>query len=197
MKKQYGFYLDTDGCTGCSTCVLACQDKNNLPPELLWRRVLSAEAGGYRKEGEGEGLTADVYAFYLTVSCHHCQHPPCVRVCPSGALYKREADGLVALRSELCTGCEDCIPACPYDAILFNKDEGKAGKCDGCLDYLAKAELPACVSACPVRVLDFAPLDILRERYPHAIPCDSIGCAVGQALPNMLIKPHRRLQIKK
>lgn len=190
MKNQYGFYLDVDSCTGCGTCVLACQDKNNLSPDLLWRRVFATEAGGYRKQGKG--LSADIYAFYLTISCHHCQHPPCVEVCPAGALYKREEDGLVALDEKLCTGCEVCIVTCPYESLRFNKDEGKAAKCDGCLDLLAKAEPPACVSACPMRVLDFGPFDELRTKYPYAHSCDSIGYGAGQTLPGMLIKPHRR-----
>ncbi|MBS4022198.1 MAG: dimethylsulfoxide reductase subunit B [Dethiobacter sp.] len=166
MNKQYGFYLDADGCIGCNACVMACKDKNNLSVGSLWRRIYESEGGGF--EEQGHGLNANVYAFYITISCNHCGNPSCVLSCPEKALIKREEDGLVILDSEICTGCEACTLSCPYGALHFSKETGKAGKCDGCLDLLAAGEAPACVAACPMRVLDFGPLAQLRAKYPSA-----------------------------
>lgn len=193
MKKQYGFYLDANSCTGCGTCVVACQDKNNTPLGLAWRRVSETEDGGYR--AQGKGLVTDVYAFYVSTSCHHCQSPPCVDVCPAGAISKREDDGLVVLEAESCTGCELCISACPYEAICFHEE--KAQKCDGCLDLHLDAELPLCVSSCPMRVLDFALLEELQSKYPDAVPLDTIYGGTGKTSPSMIIKPHRHGQTNK
>jgi anaerobic dimethyl sulfoxide reductase subunit B len=190
LTAQYAFYLDADSCTGCGTCAMACKDKNNLPAGLLWRRLCETEAGGFKKQGNG--LTHDFYAFYISMSCNHCQNPPCTQTCPTGALEKRKEDGLVTLDSEICISCGECVPSCPYRALHIDNNTGKAGKCDGCPDLLSLGELPACVAACPMRVLDFGPLEQLHGKYPAAVTYDAIVPSYREILPCMLIKPHRR-----
>lgn len=194
MKGQYGFYHDADSCTGCGTCALACQDKHDLPPGLKRRRVLACEGGAYQRQGKAWGNS--VYAFYLSVSCHHCQAPPCTAACPEGALWKREEDGLVLLDREKCTGCGECLSSCPFDAIYCSSHDGRAGKCDGCPDLLAVGKLPACVAACPMRVLDFGSREALCRKYPHAVPYHTFSTAAKEIACSTIIKPHRNWKDK-
>jgi anaerobic dimethyl sulfoxide reductase subunit B (iron-sulfur subunit) len=179
MEKQYGFYLDADRCTGCNACTIACRDKNNLPMGVQWRRT-------HETEGESN-------AFYITMSCNHCQNPPCVAVCPFGALEKRNEDGLVAVDAEKCRGCRKCINSCPYGSLYMIKESGKIGKCNGCMDMQNKGEAPACMSACPMRAVDFGPMEELARKYPDAVSVDLILRIDKNASPNFLVKPHRSL----
>lgn len=189
MKGQYGFYHDADSCTGCGTCGVACQDKHNLPPDLKRRRVLACEGGAYRRQGGG--WDNSIYAFYLSLSCHHCPTAPCSAACLEGALWKREEDGLVLLDREKCTGCQECLLACPFEAIYFCSNYERAGKCDGCPDQLAEGKVPACVAACPMRVLDFGLLNELCRKYPHAIPYHIFSKAKRGTACSTILKPHR------
>jgi anaerobic dimethyl sulfoxide reductase subunit B len=163
---QYGFYLDADNCIGCATCVLACKDKHGLHGDVFWRRVAEQSGGGYTRDGDG--YRPNVYAWYVTQSCNHCRHPACIRACPAGAIAKREEDGLVIVSHDECMGCRECLPACPYDALHFELPENRISKCDGCLTLRKINRLPECVTACPMRVLDFGPLQELQKKYPHA-----------------------------
>ncbi|NCP16392.1 dimethyl sulfoxide reductase subunit B, partial [bacterium] len=99
----YAFYFDSQFCTGCKACQIACKDKNNLPPGVLWRRVYEISGGGW--ERQGEAWTTDVFAYNLTLACNHCEHPVCAGVCPTQAYSKRE-DGLVLLDASKCLGCQ-------------------------------------------------------------------------------------------
>lgn len=148
---QPAFHFDASACSGCKACVAACKDKNDLPVGLLWRRVYEVTGGGWMREGQT--WTSDVFAYNLSMSCHHCAQPICVEVCPTGAMHKRE-DGIVAVDRETCVGCQYCAWACPYDAPQFDRASGCMTKCDLCADYLAAGKPPACVAACPMRVLD-------------------------------------------
>ncbi|EKL04714.1 4Fe-4S binding domain protein, partial [Vibrio cholerae HC-17A1] len=113
MSTQYGFYIDSSRCTGCKTCELACKDFKNLSPEVNFRRIYEY-AGGDWTEQDGV-YTQNVFAYYLSISCNHCDDPACVKVCPSGAMHKRE-DGFVVVNEEVCIGCRYCHMACPYGA---------------------------------------------------------------------------------
>jgi anaerobic dimethyl sulfoxide reductase subunit B (iron-sulfur subunit) len=148
-----GFYIDATACIGCRTCQIACKDKNRLDAGSLFRRVISCETGQY----------PDAQIYHYSASCNHCENPACLLSCPTGAIYKEE-DGAVLLDSECCTGCGNCVTACPYGHPTLLPDN-TAGKCDSCFALRQKGQNPACVDACVMRCLDFGDLDAFTEKY--------------------------------
>lgn len=92
MTTQYGFFIDSSRCTGCKTCELACKDYKDLTPDVSFRRIYEY-AGGDWQEDNGV-WHQNVFAYYLSIACNHCEDPACTKVCPSGAMHKRE-DGFV------------------------------------------------------------------------------------------------------
>lgn len=189
MKSQYGFYLDADTCTGCNTCAIACKDKNNLPRGVFWRRVYEIEGGSYGKKGSAFSPT--IYAFFVTMSCNHCQNPACVTACTFEALEKRDMDGLVVVNTEKCKGCRRCINACPYGSLHINGDNGKISKCDGCFNLQNQGEAPECISACPMRAVEFGPMEELKGKHPDAVLLNLIIPKDKCTLPSFLVKSHR------
>lgn len=161
-NPQLAWYIDSRWCTGCRTCQIACQDAHDLPVGVRWRRVEEVVAGDY--EVRGEALVPHVRARYVPVACHHCQEPACVAACPTGAITKRAEDGLVLIDESACLGCRACVSVCPYGAIQTDPATGRPSKCDFCADHIAAGRDPICVSACPMRVLDWGPLAELQAR---------------------------------
>ncbi len=148
----YAFTFDATFCSGCKACQAACKDKNNLPVGVLWRRVIEVSGGAWQKNGEA--WTNTVFAYNLSMSCNHCVHPKCAGVCPVDAYHVHE-NGIVILDTTKCMGCGYCAWACPYGAPQYNPEAGHMTKCDFCLDQLEQGSPPACVAACPMRVLDY------------------------------------------
>jgi len=177
---QLAFYFDQTRCIGCHTCVVACKDWHDLPAELVSRRRVSTYE---------EGKFPDVGVHHVSVSCNHCEKPACAEACPEDAIYKREADGVVLIDAEKCTGCRACEDACPYGAIQFRPEEGAvAEKCCFCEDRLADGEIPICVSACPMRALDCGDFDSLAGR-PGATRSVRHLPDGAQTMASLLIKP--------
>jgi molybdopterin-containing oxidoreductase family iron-sulfur binding subunit len=105
----------------------------------------------------------------ILVLCNHCDNPPCVRVCPTQATWKREEDGIVMMDMHRCIGCRYCMAACPYGSRSFNwrdprpfvetdsegnfpsefptRTRGVVEKCNFCAERLRDGQLPACVEA--------------------------------------------------
>lgn len=187
-SKQLGFHLEQERCNGCLTCQIACKDKNDLDIGQLYRRVHEIAGGGYTEYNQV--VKANVFAYWISLGCNHCQEPLCVKNCPSGAMQKREQDGIVFVDQNKCIGCRYCVWSCPYDAPQFNPKIGKVGKCDFCMDLLAKGEQPACVAACPLRVLDFGTMEELAKKHGgtgniKGLPDPKL------TKPSLLITPHR------
>ena len=90
--------------------------------------------------------------YFLSVACHHCEQPACVRACPSGA-YQQRPDGRIVHNERLCVGCRYCEMACPFGVPRFDGSRGVMGKCDYCESRTASGEGPACIAACPTEAL--------------------------------------------
>jgi phenylacetyl-CoA:acceptor oxidoreductase subunit 1 len=106
---HWGMLINLDTCIGCEYCQRACSATNDVAPDIPWNTVTpQRSANGQR--------------YFLTRPCLHCQHAPCVEVCPVQATYVRD-DGLVMMDYDRCIGCRYCMVACPYDARKFNWGE--------------------------------------------------------------------------
>lgn len=149
---QRAFFLNGRRCTGCKTCQMACIDLHDLPAGRTFRRVYEYTSGGWGRDADGRA-TQDLFGYYLSVSCNHCDEPACVPACPTGAIAKDGETGLVTVDASSCTGCGACAQACPYDAIAMDVEQGVATKCDGCAARVKAGMAPVCVEACPMRAL--------------------------------------------
>lgn len=119
---RYGLLIDTARCAdGCTACVDACNQENGLSlqgmPEGADPRKWDLQRSVWiRKVKLQDNLTGRLTN--MPVMCQHCEHPPCVDVCPTGASFKR-ADGIVMVDRHTCIGCRYCMMACPYKARSF------------------------------------------------------------------------------
>jgi anaerobic dimethyl sulfoxide reductase subunit B (iron-sulfur subunit) len=164
MTKQLGFYVDQSTCVGCKACQVACKDNYDLPIGVIWRRVIEY-GGGTWVEKDGIKVPSNIFGYFTPMSCLHCQNPACVTVCPTGAMYKREEDGIVLVNQDKCIGCRYCEWACPYGAPQFDETIGLMTKCTACVDRVAEGKDPVCVAACPMRALEFGELSALRKKH--------------------------------
>lgn len=155
MTKRLGFRVDLSGCTGCKACQVACKDKHGLGEGVLWRRVVEVTGGAWVRDGDA--YRDETFTYFVSVACMHCERPICVEVCPTRACAKGE-DGIVSIDAERCVGCRYCAWACPYAAPQYDAERGVMTKCDLCRDHLAEGRAPACVEACPMRVLTLVEL---------------------------------------
>lgn len=163
-SRKWVRIIDLNKCNGCKECTKACQQAHLLDPQQMWIKVYKIRNTPISSE------------YYLPRPCMHCEKPPCVKVCPTGASYQRE-DGIVLVNQEICIGCRLCMAACPYDARYFNwgeprhppeeltyryRDElpipqrrGVVTKCVACAYRLEEGLLPVCVVACPEGAMYF------------------------------------------
>ncbi|MDK9346047.1 dimethylsulfoxide reductase subunit B [Propionibacterium freudenreichii] len=179
-------------CTGCKACQVACKDKHDLPVGVTWRRVVEYSGGSWQTNEADHTVTPNVFTYYTSISCNHCEDPLCVQVCPTTAMTQRD-DGTVFVDQSKCVGCRYCEWACAYGAPQFNAEAGHMTKCDLCYDYRQSGQDPACVAACPSRALEWGPIDALRAAHG-----DEAGIAPlpdpAITHPRLVIKPHRDAQ---
>ncbi len=156
--RKFVMVVDLAKCNNARKCITACQKMHHLPEETEWLQVKLLMD------------SPDAAPYWFPKTCFHCDNPPCVKVCPVDATFKRQ-DGLVLIDNERCIGCKFCMAACPYSTRVFNWDEpeqpeeiagltfspetsvpsqiGTVEKCDFCPDMTREGLLPDCVTACP------------------------------------------------
>ena len=85
---NYGFFFDQSLCTGCKACQIACEDKHDLPVGVNWRRVVEYSGGSWQESGNT--FTPNVFTYYTSIACNHCENAICMEVCPTTAMSRRE-----------------------------------------------------------------------------------------------------------
>lgn len=152
--SQKVIVTDLNRCTGCLACMVACKAYNEVDLAQYWTRMMRI---GPTPKYEG-AVPPDVEMYFLPVGCQHCANPECVSVCPTGASQKLE-DGTVVIETELCIGCQACIPACPYGVRTLNQGKYVVEKCTLCQDKIEQGGLPACVQQCGGRARFYGDID--------------------------------------
>jgi Fe-S-cluster-containing dehydrogenase component/formate-dependent nitrite reductase membrane component NrfD len=145
---QYGFAIDQRTCIGCHACTVACKTEHEVPLGQFRTWVKYVDKGEYPSTTREFGV----------MRCNHCTDAPCVAICPTQALFKRE-DGIVDFDKERCIGCKSCMQACPYDAIYIDEDTHTAAKCNFCAHRIDQGLEPACVVVCPTESIWMGDLD--------------------------------------
>lgn len=171
-KVQYGMLIDLRRCIGCHACSVACKAEADVPLGVARSWVEYTEKGQYPNTGRS----------FLPRLCNQCSEPDCVRVCPTGATYKRPQDGIVVIDQGVCIGCLYCAQACPYGARFLNPVTRFADKCDLCIHRVSKGLVPSCVNTCQGRARVFGDInDVNSEihkliaKHPVSVLREHIG----------------------
>lgn len=161
--SQLGFYFNGQRCTGCKTCELACKDYKDLGTDIAFRHIYEYTGGSWTQT---DGLwNEDVFSYYISNACNHCDKPACLGNCPQGAISKDEQTGIVSVNPDECIACGTCVSSCPYHAPRVDSEKGHSVKCDLCADRVAENLPPICVESCPLRALEYGDIDELRATY--------------------------------
>ncbi|KHS94253.1 4Fe-4S ferredoxin [Pectobacterium brasiliense] len=153
LAVKYGLLHNEMRCIGCKACIKTCKETNNVPDGVTRLDILqTVDIPAVEK-------TRAIKQFFRK-SCQHCENPPCVAVCPTGASFKDALTGIVDVNDKRCVGCRYCIAACPYHVRFINPVTKTADKCNFCRETnLAAGKQPACVEICPTKALVFGDLN--------------------------------------
>jgi DMSO reductase iron-sulfur subunit len=169
--EQYRFHFDMTKCIGCKCCEVACNEQNNNPANIRWRRVGEIEAGGYPYTTR----------LHLSMGCNHCLDAACLKGCPVDAYTKDSDTGLVLHSADACIGCQYCTWNCPYGVPRYNEERGVVGKCDMCYGRLNEGREPACVHACPEGAIRVEIVNIGEWRAANAELANAPGLPPAEA----------------
>ena len=155
---RYAFVIDQGRCIGCHACSVACKAEHDVP------------LGDYRTwvKYVEKGTFPDVRRFFTVLRCNHCEAAPCVEICPTTALYRRD-DGIVDFDRDACIGCKACMQACPYDALYIHPDRGTAEKCNFCSHRIEIGLEPPCATVCPAEAILVGDLDDPSTRVAQIV----------------------------
>ncbi len=163
---RFGMVIDTAACVGCMDCAVACKTENRVPDGFCRDWITT----------ETQGRFPDLQMEIRSERCNHCDAPPCVWCCPTGASHVSSFGQTVQITANKCIGCKACLAACPYDARFIHPD-GYADKCTFCTHRVREGLDPACVSVCPTHCMYFGDLDdpnsevrrLLESRSSHTL----------------------------
>lgn len=180
---RWGMVIDTTKCAAhpeCQDCIIACHTVHNVPqmedPRHIIKWIWREDFAGAFPEQHHVFLGRATLERTVPLLCNHCDNPPCVRVCPTKATFKRKQDGIVMMDMHRCIGCRYCIAGCPYGARSFNwvdprphipkinpdyptRTKGVVEKCTFCAERMGTDHpIPACVEACKYGAMVFGNL---------------------------------------
>jgi len=182
--KRWAMVVDMKKCKeDCHDCIKACHQVHNVPDlgnpkdevKWIWKEPYEKAFPGDANKYSQEYIDHTLKGSQFILLCNHCDNPPCVRVCPTKATFKRK-DGIVMMDYHRCIGCRFCMAGCPYGSRSLNwrdprpfiketnkefptRTRGVVEKCNFCSERLAKGLIPACVEACKEKVLLFGDLE--------------------------------------
>ena len=167
---RFGMVIDTVRCVGCMDCVVACKTENQVPE-------------GFNRDWIAYDVTGTFPTLHMEIRserCNHCDNPPCVSCCPTGASHVHAVGAVVLVDADKCIGCKGCVASCPYGARFIHPD-GYADKCTFCIHRVEQGLQPACVAVCPTRCMHFGDLDdpnsdvstLLASRNHHVLMPDA------------------------
>ena len=158
---QLALVIDLNVCVGCHACVTSCKEWNTSGAAgaagrraTRTARIRPARSSTACRRSRSASFP-NTQTVHFPKSCLHCEDPPCVPVCPTGACYKRAEDGIVLVDYDKCIGCKYCAWACPYGVREIDEQQKVMNKCTLCVDRIYDEALPdadrkpACVMACP------------------------------------------------
>jgi Fe-S-cluster-containing dehydrogenase component/formate-dependent nitrite reductase membrane component NrfD len=172
---RYGFVIDQDRCIGCHACTVACKDEHKVPVGVFRTWVKYVEKGSFPNTSRHFGV----------MRCNHCEQAPCVEICPTKALFRRD-NGIVDFDNSRCIGCKSCMQACPYDAIYIDPATSTAAKCNFCAHRVEANLEPACVVVCPTQAIMTGDLDDPQSRVSRIVATQKVASR----------KPHKGTQPK-
>jgi nitrate reductase beta subunit len=161
-----------------------------------WEEILGGEFKGRSKDSNFEGVQKEIYGqfentfmMYLPRLCEHCLNPTCVAACPSGAIYKREEDGIVLIDQDKCRGWRMCVSACPYKKIYYNWSSGKSEKCTFCFPRIEAGLPTVCSETCVGRIRYLGVVLYDADRIQEAASAPDIGDLYNEQL-KVFLDPH-------
>lgn len=152
MSEPKEIFVRIDRCQGCHSCEIACAVEHSKSKNLF---AAISEHPAPRRRLWVEMVAPD---HKVPVVCRHCEDAPCMHACIAGAI-RRTSDGVVLTDADKCIGCWTCVMVCPYGVIGRHLESHKSYRCDRCPDQSE----PACVSACPVKALEYRTAEQFSE----------------------------------
>ena len=161
-----------------------------------WEEILGGEFAKRSQDYNFAGVQKQIYGefentfmMYLPRLCEHCLNPTCVASCPSGAIYKREEDGIVLIDQDRCRGWRMCISGCPYKKIYYNWQSGKSEKCTFCYPRIEGGQPTVCSETCVgrIRYLGVLLYDADRIEEAASVPNEA---DLYKAQQDIFLDPH-------
>lgn len=177
-----GMFVDTSICIGCKACQVACKEWNSLGGTPSHFQTVDKTLKAVNFTGNSYDNTAHLNAYdwrhvrfiesipvdrsngawyMMSNSCKHCVQAGCLDVCPTHAITRTDL-GNVVVQQDICNGCRDCVAACPFGVISYNKETGVAAKCTLCNDRIHQGLETACAKVCPTGSIKYGEVSELR-----------------------------------